>query len=292
MNVKVLGCSGAIAKGCRTTAFLIDHDLLIDAGTGVGELSLADMCRIDDVFLTHSHLDHIASLPLMLDSVGALRTQPLRVHALASTLNALKKHIFNDIIWPDFSVIPSKETPYITFHEIELGGSYSVGCKRIEVLPAVHAVPAVGYAVAALDHDSDAPGAVSKCWVFSGDTERNPAFWQRVNQLPVGMLVIEATFSNSAKELAQRSLHLCAEVLIQELHSIEEKNSYPIYITHSKPAEMDAIMLEIAQLNHAPSSIESLANTNMQINAKPSLSTPAQQLFQLKWLEAGQEFSL
>ncbi|MDB5730818.1 MAG: 3,5-cyclic-nucleotide phosphodiesterase, partial [Variovorax sp.] len=68
MKVRVLGCSGAIARDCRTTSFLIDDDLLVDAGTGVGDLTLDEMAGIDDVFLTHSHFDHIASLPMMLDA--------------------------------------------------------------------------------------------------------------------------------------------------------------------------------------------------------------------------------
>lgn len=283
MRVKVLGCSGAIAKDCRTTSFLLDHDVLIDAGTGVGDLSLDDMARIDDVFLTHSHLDHILSLPLMLDSVGGLRSQPLRVHALAATLAALKTHIFNNVIWPDFSIIPSPSTPYITFHEIELGGTYIVGGKSIEVLSAVHAVPAVGYAVASVPAYGEAP----TYWVFSGDTERNPDFWKRVNQLKVGMLVIETTFSNSEKELALRSMHLCAEVLLQELQLIEQKNSYPVYITHAKPAEMDAVMQEVELLNQVPRLIEP--------SRKPiphPQSTPEEHQHQIAWLKAGQEFEI
>lgn len=75
MQVRVLGCSGAIAKDCRTTSFLIDTDLLVDAGTGVGDLTLEEMAAIDDVVLTHCHLDHIAALPLMLDAVGGRRTR-------------------------------------------------------------------------------------------------------------------------------------------------------------------------------------------------------------------------
>ena len=90
MKVRVLGCSGAIAKDCRTTSFLIDHSILIDAGTGVGDLTLDEMRAIDHVFLTHSHLDHIAALPLMLDAVGANRRRPLEVHALPQTLAALQ----------------------------------------------------------------------------------------------------------------------------------------------------------------------------------------------------------
>ena len=77
MKVRVLGCSGAIAKDCRTTSFLVDGDLLIDAGTGVGDLSLEQMRAVDHVMLTHSHLDHIAALPLMVDAVASQRTTPL-----------------------------------------------------------------------------------------------------------------------------------------------------------------------------------------------------------------------
>ncbi|RZI64386.1 MAG: MBL fold metallo-hydrolase, partial [Variovorax sp.] len=105
MQVRVLGCSGAIAKDCRTTSFLIDGDLLVDAGTGVGDLTLDEMAGIDDVLLTHSHLDHIAALPLMIDAVASRRSQPLRVHALRATIEALRAHVFNNVIWPDFASI-------------------------------------------------------------------------------------------------------------------------------------------------------------------------------------------
>ncbi|HSV44266.1 MAG TPA: 3',5'-cyclic-nucleotide phosphodiesterase, partial [Ramlibacter sp.] len=121
MQVRVLGCSGAIAKDCRTTSFLIDRDLLVDAGTGVGDLMLREMIEIDDVLLTHSHLDHIAALPLMLDAVASRRTRPLRVHALPETIAALRTHVFNNVIWPDFSNIPSRDAPFVVFNEIAIG---------------------------------------------------------------------------------------------------------------------------------------------------------------------------
>ena len=77
MKVRVLGCSGAIARECRTTSFLLDADILVDAGTGVGDLTLDEMVGIDHVLLTHSHLDHIAALPLMLDAIAARRSLPV-----------------------------------------------------------------------------------------------------------------------------------------------------------------------------------------------------------------------
>ncbi len=263
MKVRVLGCSGAIAKDCRTTSFLIDGDVLIDAGTGVGDLTLEEMRGIDQVFLTHSHLDHVAALPLMVDSVAARRTSPLKIHALAGTIAALRAHIFNDVIWPDFSRIPTPEAPFITFHEIKTGQALQLTGKLIEVLPAVHTVPAVGYAIT----------AGTGCWVFTGDTERNPAFWSRVNELNVAMLVIETAFSNREKELAKLSLHLSPVVLANELDQIAKDKTYPIYITHTKPAETSLIMAEIQKFDET-----SIGGPNVTHD--------------IRWLRAGQEFEL
>jgi len=236
MKIRVLGCSGAIARDCRTTAFLVDQDLLVDAGTGVGDLTLDEMARIDHVLLTHSHLDHIAALPLMADAVGARRTAPICVYALPETVAALRAHIFNDLIWPDFTRLPSPQNPFIRLQAIELGSIHRIAGKRIEVLPALHTVPAAGFAV-------DAGGP---CWVFSGDTGPNPAFWRRLGQLNVGALVIETAFSDRDAPLARRSQHLSPQALAQELAQIGAAQNYPVYITHTKPAETAAIMGEIA----------------------------------------------
>lgn len=239
MKVRVLGCSGAIAKDCRTTSFLIDGQLLVDAGTGVGDLTLPEMAAIDHVLLSHSHLDHIASLPLMVDSVASMRTRPIRVHALPGTIAALRAHVFNNVIWPDFSRIPTPDNPFISFHEMAVGQVLTLGNKLVEVLPAVHTVPAAGFAVT----------AGQGCWVFSGDTERNPAFWKRINQLKVAMLFIETAFSNREKELARRSLHLSPQTLAEELDLIDKDRRFPIYITHTKPSETEQIMAEIQRFD-------------------------------------------
>ncbi len=243
MQVRVLGCSGAIAKDCRTTSFLVDGDLLIDAGTGVGDLALDEMACIDDVLLTHSHFDHIAALPLMLDAVAGRRCQPLRVHAQRSTIDALRKHVFNDVIWPNFERIPNFDMPFLRFHDIAVGESIALGsrvAKQIEVLPAVHTVPACGFAVRCASGGGH--------WVFSGDTGRNPAFWARVNALDVAVLVIETAFGDSEQKLADRSLHLVPSSLYEELTRISPGSRYPIYITHTKPAETDEIMIQIDAL--------------------------------------------
>ena len=238
MKVSVLGCSGAIAKGRRTTSFLVDDHLLIDAGTGVGELTLSDMARIDHVVLSHGHLDHIAALPLMVDAVAALRTRPLQVHALAGTVAALRAHIFNNVIWPDFENIPTPESPFIRFNTFAIGEVLNIGGKSIEILPAVHTVPAAAFSI------SDGGPA----WVFSGDTGRNPAFWQRLNQIEVGALVVETAFSDAESDLARRSMHLSPATLGEELAHIARPGAFPVWITHTKPAETQVIMAEINRL--------------------------------------------
>ena len=263
MQVRVLGCSGAIARDCRTTSFLIDGRILIDAGTGVGDLTLDEMQAVDDVFLTHSHLDHIAALPMMLDAVASRRAEPLRLHALPDTIAALQQHIFNDVIWPDFSRIPSQNRPFVRYQPLQMGQCLQVAGVDIEVLPARHTVPAVGYA---------ARGETG-WWVFSGDTGPNPAFWQRINQLHVHSLVIETAFSNGERELAHLARHLSPAVLADELDQIDCTRRYPIYITHTKPAETETIMREIAQFDQV----------------RPPRSEVAHDI---RWLSAGHVFEL
>jgi ribonuclease BN (tRNA processing enzyme) len=263
VKVRVLGCSGAIAKDCKTTSFLIDGEILVDAGTGAGDLTLEEMCGIQAVLLTHSHLDHVVALPLMVDTIASRSKGPLKVYALAGTIAALKAHIFNNVIWPDFTCIPSPANPLISFHEIAVGQVLTLANKSVEVLPAVHTVPAVGFAVAAGE----------KNWIFTGDTERNPALWDRVNQLDVAMLVIETAFSNREKDLARRSLHLSPVVLADELDCIAPNKRYPIYITHTKPAETEMIMSEIQRFDQTTPSGGNVSHD-------------------IRWLRAGQEFEI
>src|SRR5262245_22113361 len=230
MKLRVLGCSGSIAAGCRTTSFLLDGDLLVDAGTGVGDLTLDEMVQIDHILLTHSHLDHVLGIPLLADSVMRRRLaeqpfRPVQVHALRETLNALRKHLFNDVLWPDFTRLPHPEKPILTLHELKVGQQLTLNGKRIEVLPAQHTVPAVGYAV-------DTPSGL---WAFTGDTGPNPALWRTLRRRRIAQLVIETAFSEEERPLAEVSQHLSPSMLAAELAQID--GPIDVAITHVKPGE-------------------------------------------------------
>lgn len=239
VQITVLGCSGGIGGMMRTTALLLDDDVLIDAGTGVGDLPLEALAKIDHVFLTHSHLDHITSLPMLIDSVMGLRTKPVTVHASVHVIDVLKQHIFNWMVWPNFNMIPDPANPFMVYDEIRLGESFEINGKTITTLPANHVVPAMGFQVDSGDAS----------FVFTGDTAGGRDFWQVVNKIDnLKYLMIETAFSNEDADLAKLSKHLCPKTLAAELRQL--KTSPEILITHHKPGEDDRVMQQIAQNAH------------------------------------------
>lgn len=238
MQVKVLGCSGGIGAARRTTSLLVDDDVLLDAGTGVMDLDLEQLRRIDHVYLSHCHLDHIAALPLMVDSVGALRERPLVVHARESCLITLDEHIFNWCIWPNFYVIPTPQQPFLVSEHIAVGETVELSRgRRLSFLPVEHTVPALAF------HLSGGEGSL----VFSGDTTRCDAFWDAVNAIPdLKYLIIETAFTEQEKAIALASKHLCPSMLAGELEKY--KGGAQIYITHLKPTQEAAIMEQVRQV--------------------------------------------
>ncbi len=239
MMVKVLGCSGGIGQSLRTTSLLVDDDILIDTGTGVGDLTLEQMASIDHVFLTHSHLDHVAFLPLLLDAVLGKREQPLTVHALPETIASLQCHLFNWQIWPDFSQIPTPEQPSLVYVPLAVGDVVEIDGRKISTLPANHTVPAVGYL---LDSGS---GSLA----FSGDSTSCDEFWQCLNQVDnLHHLIVETSFTNAEIALALVSRHYCPALLINGLDQLQSQPQ--VWITHLKPGEGEAIMREIDQAMH------------------------------------------
>lgn len=237
MHISVLGCSGGVGPGLRTTSLLLDDEILIDAGSGVGDLSLDQMRRIRHIFLTHSHLDHVCGLAFLADNLFDLVDRPIQVHATAETLDAIRKHIFNWVIWPDFSELPSRENPLIRFGEIRVDARIELGGgRRMTAFPVLHTVPAVGYAL-------EAPGGV---FAFSGDTTACDSLWDHLNALPrLDQLMIDIAFPDEQAELGDVSRHFTPALLGQELRRLRHRPE--LLLTHHKPGCEAAIAAQCRQ---------------------------------------------
>jgi len=181
-------------------------------------------------------MDHVSFIPFLVDTAGWMRDKPLTVHALPETVEILRRHLFNWKLWPDFAEIPDRDRPMLRYANVALGEPVSVGGRLFTPLPANHVVPAIGYRI-----DS---GAASL--VFTGDTTTCDELWAEVNRIGnLRYLIIETAFSNSERNLAVASKHLCPTLLADELAKFERQAE--VYITHLKPGEIDLTMQEIEQ---------------------------------------------
>ena len=227
MRIRVLGCSGGIGAGARTTALLVDNDVLIDAGTGVGDLALDDLDSVRHVFLTHAHLDHIAGLPMLADRVFDENFEvPLTVYAREETLRAVQDHMFNGVIWPDFSRLPTAENPMLRFRVCSPGDTVTIGHRDFYAVDVMHSVPSLGFTV------QNSSGA----FAVSGDTKTNETLWPVLNACEdLRVLVIEVSFPDEMSDLAIESGHYTPRSLTDDLKRLHHEPE--IWLTGMKPGE-------------------------------------------------------
>ena len=237
MRIRVLGCSGGIGAGARTTALLVDNDVLIDAGTGVGDLALEDLDSVRHVFLTHAHLDHIAGLPMLADRVFDENFEvPLTVYAREETLRAVQDHMFNGVIWPDFSRLPSAENPMLRFRVCSPGDTVTIGHRDFYAVDVMHSVPSLGFTV------QNSSGA----FAVSGDTKTNETLWPVLNACEdLRVLVIEVSFPDEMAELAIESGHYTPRSLTDDLKRLRHEPE--IWLTGMKPGEERRIYEQVVK---------------------------------------------
>ena len=236
MKLRVLGSAGAELPDFRPPAFLLDDQLLLDAGTIGSVLSEEEQWNIHTVFITHSHLDHIRSIPTLADNIiikNQLHT--VSVRSTVEVITAMQNHLFNNIIWPDFTKIPSAENPVIQFMAITPHQEYIVKEYRVTAIPVNHTVPTVGYQVK----------SGGKSIVYTGDTGPTEDIWTYCSGADA--LIVEVSFPDSLKELAQLTKHLTASMLVEELAKIDILPKR-ILITHPKPQYFDRIHKEVSEL--------------------------------------------
>jgi cAMP phosphodiesterase len=234
----VLGCSGGELPRHRTTCFLVDGRLAIDAGALTQGLELEALLEVDDILLTHSHFDHVKDVPLLADLLVGRRKTPVRVHASPECARALREDVFNDRLWPDFTRIPDERHPVISIREFDPRRSFRIGPYFIRPVPVVHPVESMGYIIS----DGRASFAIS------GDTGPTDRFWERVNaEKKLSAVLVELSFPNALQELADVSGHLTPRTLQVELAKLT-RNGYPVLLYHLKPAYAAELKREVGAL--------------------------------------------
>lgn len=235
MNIRILGCSGGIGLGNKTTSILLDDSVLIDCGTGLGDLSLEEMSKLEHIFITHSHLDHIALLPMLLDTVyDTLVDRPLTLHCKQETFDVLEKHVFNWDLWPNFFQLPNEETPVIIFESMQPGDCIEFGDKRIKMVDVNHTVPAAAYII------NNGTGSIA----FSGDTFINDTFWSALNEEPrMDMVFVECGFTNEDEDIGRDAKHYYPNALAEDLKKLNHRPE--LYISHLQPGKEDKIIKQL-----------------------------------------------
>jgi ribonuclease BN (tRNA processing enzyme) len=254
MHIRVLGCSGGIGAGSRTSALLVDDDVLIDAGTGIGDLQLEEIASIRHVFLTHAHLDHIAGLPMLADSIFDENFDtPLTVYARKETLRAVQDHLFNDVIWPNFAKLPNPERPMLRYQVCSPGDTITIDHRNFYAVDVMHTVPTLGYTV------QNSGGA----FAVSGDTKTNETLWPVLNACDdLRVLVIEVSFPDEMAELANDAGHYCPSTLVKDLKRLRHEPE--IWLTGMKPGEEDRILEQV---------LEAAPGKNIQMLARGTILT-------------------
>lgn len=247
MKLRVLGCDGGRGLGCFSTSLLFNDHILVDAGTIQSQLSEEETLAITDVFLTHAHFDHIMDLPFLFSVTLGKRKAPLRIHATQFTLDALEKHVFNDIIWPNFARIPTAEDPQYTLHEIKADEPVTVDGLTFTPISVDHTIPTVGFKI------SDAESSI----VFSGDTGPCEAVVNYANVAEnLKAVIFDLSFVKEDEYIARLSKHMITEDIEKEVSKI--KQDCDVYVFHFKMGAVEQLTEELSKLQHFGKPLKSL----------------------------------
>jgi len=237
MKVSMLGVSGGeLGLKNHSISYLVDDKLLIDAGGLLHSMDMKSLLNIDNLLISHSHMDHIKDLPLWGDLIFGQRA-PINVRGAHKTLEAIKKHIFNWTIWPDFTSIPTIENPIFKFKGIDPNSKFSLGGYKITSVEVNHTVLSTAFVV------DDGKSS----FIYSSDTTNTDKIWKTANRKKnLKAIFMEISFSNSLQEIADISKHYSPATLAIDLKKI--KKDIPIYLYHIKPSVIKTVIKEVKAL--------------------------------------------
>jgi ribonuclease BN (tRNA processing enzyme) len=219
------------------TTLRVNDSVALDAGCLGLTASLADQAAVRHVFLSHSHVDHHASLPLFLINVHGLAPECPVVHAEAPVLDCLRRDLFNGRVWPDLVGMSEHGQPFVRLSELRPGVPVEVEGLRLTPVRVAHTVPTVGYLV------EDRAGTV----VFSADTSPTEELWERANRAAdLRAVFLELTFPDALADLAGRTGHLTPATFAAELRKLARPA--PAFAVHLHPRWREHIVAELEAL--------------------------------------------
>lgn len=240
MQVKIIGGHGGVVKGYHATSYLIDEKILIDAGSVAGGTDIVDQLAIEHILISHAHLDHVKDLAFICDNCFGLREEPFKVWTHRTVTNAVKDHLFNDIIWPDFSVLPNKENPTIIFNSIEAEKELTLGEYKVIPIHVKHPGDAFGFIV---EKDDIAI-------LFTQDTAATDQIWEVAKGFSnIKAIFTEVSFPNKLQFVADLSDHHTPQTIKEELTKMPP--DIPVYLGHLKPGYQEELIQEVNDL-HEP----------------------------------------
>jgi ribonuclease BN (tRNA processing enzyme) len=237
MLVRIIGGHGGVSPGFKATSYLIDGKLLIDAGSVASGIQIEEQVQIDHILISHSHLDHISDLAFLSDNCFGLKGKPFEIYANSPVKDAIKKHLLNDIIWPDFTVLPTKENPTLHFNDIKPGEVLTMGDYKILPVSVNHSIGALGFIIE----------RKNTAVVFTQDTGPTEEIWELAKTYKnLKAIFTEVSFPNMLTKVAQDSLHHTPASMKEEIKKMPL--DIPIFLGHLKPNFQHQLFQEIADL--------------------------------------------
>lgn len=238
MKVQILGSSiGGDVSQQYTISYVVNDCVAIDAGC-LGYAWPLDVQRnVKNVFISHCHTDHTASLPLYVENVFEPGPNRPTIYGGQHVIDTLKSDIFNDRIWPDFLALGTEESPFMELKTLEDREPVRVGDLTIRPIPVDHVVPANGFLV-------EEPGCAVLFGCDSGPTDE---IWEIANKTEnLKAVYLEASFPNDMKWLADASKHLTPEMFLTEYQKLDSDPA--VVAVHIKAAFRDAVIRELREL--------------------------------------------
>ncbi|MCL4479847.1 MAG: 3',5'-cyclic-nucleotide phosphodiesterase [Deltaproteobacteria bacterium] len=238
MNIRVLGCHGGELPNYRTTSFLINERIILDAGAITGVLTMEEQLNVEHIFITHSHADHSRDILFLADNVVGSNGKGFTIYGMPVVLKAIKQHLFNWHIWPDFTEIPTKDAPIVKMREIGARETIKLGGISFTACPVNHTVPASGFIM------DDGESSV----VFSSDTGSTDEIWNMAsNKDNLKAVFIESSFPEDKRDLALLTKHLTPRMITEEIKKIGKRVA--VYVYHIKPQFYDQVSGELGKID-------------------------------------------